>query len=165
MGIFKRVEVWIVLILLLGLVGYVLITASKPDADSPTDPGAAAENQVPFRIVGRELTRDYGNAKLELTLIFDNRGAELQPAPPDVRLQTADGNLVDPYFLAGDFPAPIPAGRETKLTLSHWLKPEHFTQSLELCIRSDCQPVKSAAPFDIESIKNQETRSLPSADW
>ncbi len=165
MAIFKRIEVWIVLVLLLGLAGYVIVTSSTGRSDSG---GGARDGDLEprLRIVARQLTRDYGNAKLDLTIVYDNRGGtELASTPPDIRLGAADGSEVDPFFLAGDFPPTIPAGRESRVTLAFWLQPEHFGQALELCVRDACVPVKSSAPFDIGSVENQGTREFGSADW
>lgn len=164
MAIFKRIEIWILLLLLVGGAVYVITSGSRGREGEGRI--VAEEGASRIRIEKMEVVRDYGNAKLDLRIRYDNTGgAELAASPPDIRLVTGDGEPVDVFFLAGDFPPSVPAGAVAEVTLRYWLKPEHFDQSLSLEIRGQSVPVKSARPFDLGALENQETRELEGIDW
>ena len=116
-------------------------------------------------VTGLTLTRDYGNARLDIAFNYDNRGGtEITLAPPAVVLRAGDEN-VPPFFLVGDFPDPLPADRRTTSTAKYWLEPEHFSQPITFEVNGESVALKSSEPFDIESLKNAEPTAVTLGNW
>lgn len=165
MSIFKRVEVWILAVLLVGGAVFVLLSSRKDGAEGDLG-GGGLDGGGRLTLVEAILERDYGNARLDLTVELDNRGRGPVPSgSPDTRLLTGSGDEVDPFFLAGDFPPDFEGGRRSRVTLKFWLKPEHFGGALTLDVRGDTLAIKSAEPFDLEALENGSPRTLGGAEW
>jgi len=169
MNVLKRPEVWILLILIVVGIAYVLVTSEKKGggddlADAPAQQGDVVAGRL--ELENLSLTRDYGNARLDITVAVDNRGrAEIRTVPPAVRLVTGGDEDVQPFFLAGDFPPDIPADARATVTLKYWLEPEHFAGALLLEISGDSIPVKPAQPFDLEQAENGAPRPVTPGKW
>ena len=164
MSILKRPEVWVLLILAVVGVGYVMTTGGG--GEDPADGGAGTAVVAGKLAVQKiELTRDYGNARLDLKIRYDNRGgAEIAVMRPDVALLRGDV-MVDEFFLAGDFPAPIAADSQGAAVLKYWLKPEDLTGALVLRVKGDTVVVKGEGTFDLESVENQKSVTLSAGQW
>lgn len=163
MSILKRPEVWVLLILAVVGVGYVVFSGGLDDRGEAAGSGAAGSGKLVLEKV--ELTRDYGNARLDLKVRYDNRGgAEIPLMRPGVALLRGD-LMVDEFFLAGDFPAPIAAGDEAVVTLKYWLKPKDLTGELVLSVRGETVVVKGVGEFDLESVENQKTVTVTAGSW
>ena len=164
MSVFKRPEVWVLLVLAIVGVGYVLTTGGG-GGDEDGGGGGASEGGK-LRVDKVVLERDYGNARLDITVRYDNRGGgEFQVARPAVALVRGDGAEVDEFFLAGDFPEPVTAGREVEVLLKFWLKPEDLGGELTLRVQGDEAVVKGAGAFDRESVENQASVELKAGAW
>ncbi len=166
MNLFKRIEVWILIGLIGGGIAFVLVTAGDPGAVDG-EIGGAGRGGGKFSIDQMLLARESDHARLDVGITYDNLGGgEIEAGPPNVRLITDSGDEVDPYFLAGAFPTVIAAGRRSPVTVKYWLGPAHFgTGGLRLEIRGESRPVKSAKPFNLESLGDGESRVLDGPDW
>ena len=134
---------------------------SGRDWSGPQGEGAGTINLV-------ELKRDYSNGVLALDISFKNStSVPVILQPPFARLLAAGDQPVFPYAIdAGSRPAPtIPPGQKMTFRLQYWLEPSHFTSPLDLVIGDQKLPVKSEAPFDIQSIPNQKTKTLTHPAW
>jgi hypothetical protein len=181
MSVWKRPEVWGLLVLVAG--GAVYIASSGGRGAGPDgaggDPGGTAgtaggtagtaggtAGAGRLRVESIELTRDYGNARLEIEVDYDNRGGpEVPLSPPDVVLETGGGEPVDPFFLAGDFPDPIAAGQRDRARLKFWLEPGQLGGALVLKVRGEAVQVKPDRPFDLGAVENQKTVRVEAGEW
>lgn len=167
MNVFKRIEVWILLLLVVGVVLWVLLSNGNSEdgggaGTSIASDGASSANAVSQRA----LTRDYGNAKLVLDFHFENHSSEpMLVAPPAVRLLDATGADIPPFFLPFTEHTEVAPGRREKVTQAYWLEAADLEGELWLEISGERLPVKDSSPFDLKSIDNQETREFDSPVW
>lgn len=181
MNILKRFEIW-VLVLIVGGVLAVVLTTGDDDGDDPATKGqrakaasgsSAMSPDSPFSVTASHLKRDFSSGVLEVHITYNNRtGGELELVPPTARLfsgsgpeSTEPGVEVSPFILAFSPPPTIPPGGDASANLKFWVEKEHLEGALWLRILDDTQLVKSAAPFDLESIPNQETAVFEGTDW
>jgi hypothetical protein len=167
MSVWKRPEVWVLLVLVVAGASYIVFSGGRGDGDGGGGSGGAgAPVEARLRVGSVELTRDYGNARLEIEIDYDNRsGPEIPLSPPDVVLETGAGEPVDPFFLAGDFPDPIAAGQRDRARLKFWLEPGQLDGALVLKVRGEAVQVKPARPFDLETVENQTTVTIEAGEW
>jgi hypothetical protein len=165
-NLFKRIEVILLLLLAVGGAVWVLSGSSKGDVYD-LDPqvqvgGESAEN----RVQRCTLERDHGNARLDLEFRFQNqKPRKLTLQPPQVRLMTAAGKEVAPFFLPFEPQPEIAAGGSQDVRLRYWLEKSDLQGALILEVQSEKLDVKSAAPFDLEKLKNKEPRSFTDTHW
>jgi hypothetical protein len=165
-NLFKRIEVILLLLLAVGGAVWVLSGSSNGDVYD-LDPqvkvgGESAEN----RVQRCTLERDHGNARLDLEFRFQNQKTrKLTLQPPQVRLMTAAGKEVAPFFLPFEPQPEIAAGGSQDVRLRYWLEKSDLQGALILEVQSEKLDVKSAAPFDLEKLKNKEPRSFTDTHW
>jgi hypothetical protein len=167
-NLFKRIEVIILLVLAAGGALWVLSDSGPADdEDSSTSSGTAPDDEPGANKLHRcTVERDYGNARLDIELRFANRGEKrLVMQPPQVKLVTDAGREVVPFFLPFDPVPEIPAGSTQDVRLRYWLEKADLQGGLKLVIGDDSIEVKSAAAFDLETLKNKEPRTFASSDW
>ncbi|MFV1994812.1 MAG: hypothetical protein ACC661_05195 [Verrucomicrobiales bacterium] len=183
MNIFRRPEFWILLLLLGGVIAFVLSsqdgnraddTPGASEAAPPPAPPESAVSSSPYAIEESRLLRDFGNAVLEIHLDVDNRENEtaLELSSPTARLlggpgadSGGSGEEIPAFFLAfAEVPTVPPGGRET-VVLKYWLESGHLESPLWLHVEETALPVKNRAPFELESIPNQESASFTTPDW
>ena len=166
MNLFKRIEVILLLLLAAGGAVWVLSGSSKGDVYD-LDPqvqagGESAEN----RVQRCTLERDHGNARLDLEFRFQNqKPRKLTLQPPQVRLMTAAGKEVAPFFLPFEPQPEIAAGGSQDVRLRYWLEKSDLQGALTLDVQGEKLDVKSAAPFDLEKLKNKEPRTFVDTHW
>jgi hypothetical protein len=181
MHIFKRVEVWFLLALIIAGLVFVLKSErshNEPDPLIPIvgPPDSSLPKAKSFSLNEIRLKRDYENAIIELSLTVDNKnGAEFQLIPPHAQLLAgpADdsnpdpGQLrpIEPFFLAFSPPPLIPAGQIASADLKYWLEPRDLLGPLWLQIQDERQLVKAAASFNLDSLENQSTTTVTPPDW
>ena len=122
MKLFKRIEVWILLLLVVGGLVYVLVNALGENggynANDPDEENSAG-NKNPgekLEILQVELERDYSNYLATVSFRYDNSdGKEPLDLKEDVVLKDPAGMTVPLYWL-GTMPPlePIPAGKNRK---------------------------------------------------
>ena len=167
---FKRIEVIILLLLAAGGAAFVLLSDhGSPDAGAPDEPpppaggAGASETDQLHRIT---IERDFGNARLDLEVRVVNRGtSKLVLQPPLVRLLTGDGREAPPFFLPFNPPAEVPAGSAQTVRLRYWLERADLNGALRLAIADESLEVKSAAPFDLDTLENKKPVVLGGAAW
>jgi hypothetical protein len=180
MNIFKRIEVWFLLALVVGGLAFVLNSEyherqaeSAPAIDPPVSEVPQAKT---VSLNETRLKRDYQNAVVEFSLTIDNKnGAEFQLIPPHARLfagppeesDPADDQLrpIEPFFLAFSPPPIIPAGQIASADLKYWLEPQDLLGPLWLQIRDQRYLVKSASSFNLDTMENQSTTTFSNPTW
>jgi len=161
MAFFKRVEVWV--LLLLGAVAALWVFLDQPSVEGDPEPIEVSETpsaETALVIHRCTLERDYGNARLDIELRYRNaspRALVLQP--PDVKLLTADGKEVPPFVLAVEKPPQIAAQTAQSVRLRYWLESTHLSGALTLDIRGSKAEVKTAAPLDLTKLENQKAKT------
>ena len=110
--------------------------------------------------------RDFGNGKLSIVLQADNPSDNPQPLqPPFVRLVSAAGEEIPPFFLAFNQPPTLEPGASKKVELSWWLEAAHLNQSLILHLGDRQVEIKNSNPVDLEPLENEKPYSLESNEW
>ncbi|MEN3944104.1 hypothetical protein WJU23_22570 [Prosthecobacter sp. SYSU 5D2] len=162
MSFFKRFEVWLLILLSLGATIWVFTTDSGPGNDDgdPQPISSSTSSDPVLKIHRSTLERDFGNARLDLELRYQNASPRpLSLQPPDVRLLTAEGKEVPPFMLATEKPPQIPAQTAQDVRLRYWLEKSHLQGALTLEIRGEKAEVKTAAPLDLESLENGKPKT------
>ena len=162
MSFFKRFEVWLLILLSLVATIWVFTTDSDSgdDVGDPQPISSSTSSDPILKIHRSTLERDFGNARLDLELRYQNaspRPFSLQP--PDVRLLTADGKEVPPFMLATEKPPQIPAQTAQDVRLRYWLEKAHLQGPLTLEIRGEKAEVKTATPLDLDSLENGKPKT------
>lgn len=166
MSFFKRIEVWVLLLLSIAAAVWVFTTDQKAAEDG--NPQSIAEGEVSqepgLKILRCSLERDYGNARLDIELRYRNASPRpLFLLPPDVRLLTAEGKEVPAFTLATEKAAQIPAQTAQDVRLRFWLEKGHLSGPLTLEIRGEKAEVKSSAAVSLDSLENGKPKSWPGA--
>ena len=165
MKLHQRAEVWVLVLGCIAAAVWVLLDNSG-DTPPGLDSKAPVTSAEPLRIHRCTLERDYGNARLDIELRFQNdapRPVTLQP--PDVRLLTESGAEVPPFILPVEPPPSVAAGTIQDVRLRFWLEREHLRGSLALHIRDASVPVKSQSPLNLDQLENGKPRSWTETDW
>lgn len=163
MHLFKRFEVWLLLI-----AGGIAILWSFQSNTPAGEGGPVAEMSAdsPLQLRRCTLERDFGNARLDLEIRYKNTSPRpLYLQPPDVRLINAAGKEVPPFILPAEKPASIEAQTTSDIRLRFWLEKTDLTGSLTLDIRGQTLEVKSSAPLDLEKLENKKPKVWTSANW
>lgn len=165
MAFFKRIEVWVLLLLGAGAAVWVFLDQPKLDGDpEPIEASETADAETALVIHRCTLKRDYGNALLDIELRYRNASPRtLVLQPPDVKLVTADGKEVPPFILAVEKPPQIAAQTAQSVRLRYWLESTHLSGALTLDIRGSKAEVKSAAPLDLTKLENQKSKTWQGA--
>lgn len=163
MGIFKRIEVWILLVLLGGGLIYVLTSGDSGN----TDPDNAASPAKTDKYVIKKLTlrRDYGNYELRLAVDYNNKGGGEIETASAAALIAESGRKIPAFFLAISPPPIIPADKREQVELKYWLEGDDLKGHLWLDILGSKIQVKANAAFDGESVPNGETKTISLPEW
>ncbi len=165
MKIHQRAEVWVLVLGCVAAAVWVLMDGASDPAAGSAAPGPVTAAE-PLRIHRCTLERDYGNARLDIELRYQNDSPRpLTLQPPDARLLTGSGDDVPPFVLPVEPPPSVAAGTAQDVRLRFWLEEEHLAGSLTLEIRDTSAPVKSGAPFNLERLENGKPRSWTGTDW
>jgi hypothetical protein len=158
MQFLKRFEVWLLLVIGLGAAVWVLTDKPSLEGDAVAlEPTEAVPALVIHRCI---LERDYGNARLDIELRYQNASPRpLILQPPDVRLLTTPGNEVPPFILASEKPPEISAQIAKNVRLRYWLDEAHLKGGLSLDIRGTKAEVKSDAALDLNQLENQKAKT------
>lgn len=163
MHLFKRFEVWLLLVAGVIAVGWSLQTDSTPVDDGPM---AEMKADLPLQLRRCTLERDFGNARLDLEIRYKNTSPRpLFMQPPDVRLINAAGKDVPPFILPVEKPANIEAQTTSDLRLRFWLEKADLAGALMLDIRGQKLEVKNNSPLDLEKLTNAKPKVWTSANW
>ncbi|MFO1484412.1 MAG: hypothetical protein U1F71_13720 [Verrucomicrobiaceae bacterium] len=163
MHLFKRFEVWLLI-----LAGGIAVWWSFQTNSSPRDdlPVAEMKADLPLQLRRCTLERDFGNARLDLEIRYKNNSPRpLFMQPPDVRLINAAGKDVPPFILPIERPASIEAQTTSDLRLRFWLEKADLVGPLTLDIRGQKLEVKNSAPLDLEKLENKKPKVWTSTGW
>ena len=183
LSIFKRIEVWILLVLAVAGLVYVLLSrqehhaerapqapppARQPARPAPTntapesayDPGGALE------VKSVRVKRNGGEYLTEIDFDYDNQTEETLRTIDAARLITASGKSLPAFFLAfTGAPAELPAKQRSAATVRFGLSSEDIIGELELDVGGQRKAIKSARSFDPEAIASRESKTFNSLDW
>lgn len=166
MQLFKRIELWVLLAAVIA--GLFFVFGSRhSDSDSTSDgtPMATAED-APLKLHRCILTRDYGNAQLDIELKVRNASAEkLVMAAPAVKLVGAKGREVPGFFLPFQPQPEVPAKTTEDVQLRYWLDKADLEGPLKLEVKGRTIEVKSPQSFDLLSMKNADKKSFNPGEW
>ena len=149
MRLLSRPEVWL-LILASGVAAWWALREPAPYATDAAEIASTTAPEATLRIHRCTLTRDFGNARLDIE--FHYRNASPRPLfmqPPDVKLLTTAGKEVPVFILPSERPPRIAEGASSDLRLRFWLEKEHLRAGLRLDIRGQSVEVKADAALEI----------------
>ncbi len=166
MQLFKRIELWILLLPL--VVGLFFVFGSRPHEGAgglPDAPNATAED-APLKIHRCVLTRDYGNGQLDIEVRLRNDSADkLVLQSPKARLLTEKGREVPGFFLPFQPQPEVPAKSTQDVELRYWLDAADLDGALKLDVNGKTVDVKSSKAFDLNSLKNTEKKTFSPSEW
>lgn len=168
MQFLKRIELWIFLVIVLA--GLFFVFRPHPrDAETGSDSGIStnsAATDAPLQIHRCVLTRDFGNAQLDIEVHVRNDGAQtLTLQPPDARLLTAKGREVPGFFLPFQQQPQVSAKSAGDVQLRYWLDSADLNDALKLDVKGQTVEVKSAKAFELNSMKNGDKRTINPGEW
>jgi hypothetical protein len=165
MRLLSRPEVWF-LLLVSAIAAWWALREPAPYAAEPAEAAATMTEDAVLRIQRCTLTRDFGNARLDVEFHFRNTAPRpLFMQPPDVRLLTSDGKEVPPFILPAERPPMVAEKASADLRLRFWLETAHLASGLRLDVRGQNVEVKSAEPFDLEKLENDQPKVWTSSKW
>ena len=163
----QKPEVWILLVASLAIAFWALKPPHEPsswDAGNGSDGLPATENPK-MQLLGGELVRDYGNARLDLLVRLKNESIHpLRLTAPKVRL-LADQREIPAFFLPAERPPEVAPKTTAEVKLRYWLEAGDLQKSLSLDVDGDSVPVKSAKAFALEPLENGQPVPLRGVDW
>ena len=183
MSIFKRIEVWLLLVLSVAGLVYVLLNqqedvaerfprtapATRPPASAA--PAAATKNPVfepggQLEVKGVRVDRNGGEYLTEVTFSYDNQSDRTLRTIDDAKLITASGKSLPVFFLAfKGAPPEFPAKQKSTATVRFELGGEDIIGELHLDVGGQRQPIKSPRSFDPEAIASRSSKTFNSPDW
>lgn len=173
MNLFKRVELWVLLAVVLGGMVWVFTSgpAEEDDAgeDSPprkTGTVVKGDPAKPLQVHRSVLERDYGNARLDIDVRIQNLGKDkLVLQTPQVRLLTGSGREIPGFFLPFEPQPEIAPGTTQDVQLRYWLEKKDLQEALTLEVSGNQAKVKGAGAFDLESLKSKEAKTFLPDSW
>jgi len=160
----QRVELWALLILVLGGLAWVFTHKHSEDAETPSDAGDS--NDGPLKVLRCTLNRDYGNARLDIDLRVRNDSAEkviLQA--PTVKLLASGGREVPSFFLPFDPQPAVPAHATQDVQLRYWLEAADLAGPLNLRWGDHSLEIKGSKPFDLKAVENRGKATFAAGQW
>ena len=151
MAFFKRVEVWVLLLLSGGVAVWVLSGDGNADLPPAWTVAEPSSNEPVLTLRGCTLERDYGNARLDLRVKVRNTTIRpLMLRPPMVKLLAGDEVEVAPFFLPAEMPPDVAAGRTSEVVLRYWLEEAELVQPLVLVVNDARLTIKGAGSVALE---------------
>lgn len=169
MNFLKRIELWILLLLVIGGIAYVFTSrpGEEDDVTPANSPSLTVKNsEEPLQLRRSSLKRDYQNARLDLTVRVRNDSATPLPMQsPKVKLLTGKGREVPSFFLPFEKQPEVAAKSTEEVQLRYWLEASDLQGGLSLDVEGKILLIKSAKPLDINTLKNAEEKVLAGTDW
>lgn len=175
MSVFKRAEIWVLVVLCAAATWYVL-RLEPADRDGLSENAAAAPSSTetapealpsPHRLSQVLLSREAsGELILEITVQAHNQGEDsLEITAESVPLETGDGSRVPALFTPFDAPVTLEPGDQALVSLRYWAGDELLDETLALRLEGATVPVKAARPFDPDSLGAGEHLRFSSPEW
>jgi hypothetical protein len=185
LNVFKRIEVWILLVLTVAGLVFVLLNrepttedsgfanSSKPGRVSPgiaatpdANASSAPSNDTLLEIKNVSLRREGEHFLAEVKFVFNNQTAQPVRTIEDAKLITGGGESIPVFFLAfTGAPPEIPATKKSQASLHFSLRGETIVGALALDIGGHRAPIKSSRSFDPESIADNQSKTFNQLDW
>lgn len=179
MAFFKRIEVWVLLLISAVLIWFVLGSEDPDDGRDRPDPvvkkelGKADALPVPpqserLRLNEIEVARQGDHLVVSLLVAGQSREPRAEPLNEETaRLVTGTGAAVPWFFLAFDAAPALPAKQETGETtrLRYWLPAAQSNEALWLEIDGERLPVKEAGAFPWQKLADNEAEIFSSSQW
>ncbi len=169
----RRIEVWILLLVIAALAAWALWP--RPEAGEGArvagEETAAGADGPRFEIRAIELERDYGNARLDIEVMFENRRpSTLTLQPPEVQLFAGDPDAdeaveVPDFFLAFESRPQIAGGSTQQVRLRYWLEAHHLLGPLVLRIGDHERTIKTAEPVALDGLDNRSRQPMRGGPW
>lgn len=178
MAFFKRVEVWVLLVLSAALIWFVLGSEPRKEDDpkpGPQDRKIAKADQPKsppaperVRLEATEVTRQGDHLVVSVAVSGHSRSNRAEPLDDTkARLVTASGAEVPWFFLAFDptptLPAPRAEGEPVRLRF--WLPAAQSGEALWLEIDGERLPVKEAGAFPWRDLADNQAEVFSSSRW
>lgn len=127
--------------------------------------GGEAVVESKATMLGGALERDYGNARLDLTVRVRHDGIHpLVMKAPQVRLMAGERE-VPSFFLPAERLPEVAPKTTTEVTLRYWLETTDLQGPLALEVDGEKVPVKSATAFDLATLENGKPKALRGVEW
>jgi hypothetical protein len=165
MQLFKRIELWILLIgLIVGL--FFVLRPKNHGEDGSAELSTAVESDAPLKIHRCVLTRDYGNAQLDVEVrVRNDRADKLVLQSPNAKLLADKGREVPSFFLPFQQQPEVPAKSSQDVELRYWLDAGDLEGALKLEVNGKTVDVKSSKAFNLNTLKNTEKKTFSPSDW
>jgi hypothetical protein len=177
LSIFKRTEVWILLVLTVAGLVFVLLSResderqdSPPepiDAPPPTDTGPAEfEAAGPIEIKSVTVKHEQDIFLAEVNFRYDNQTDATISTLDQAKLVTATGKSTPVFFLAfTGAPPNLRPMMKSDLSLRFSVRGEDLVGELTLAIGDQRATVKSKRSFDPETIGQLQVKTFNTLDW
>ena len=149
MPIYKRVEIWVLLVLVCAGIVVVLMTQGGGNGSGIGDSdGISPEKAEPPLAFTLQRAEIHPEGPLELDVLYRNEGTEeIQLNPPTVRVLNEQGGELPLFFLAFAPPPVAPAGEDTLITLRYrWTDADG--KDLTLVIEDEEVPISLGSSTD-----------------
>lgn len=166
MHLLKRIELWILLLLIAA--GLAWVFTSGNGEDDPGDDGTAQveDSGAPLRLHRCVLKRDYANARLDIELRVRNDSPDtLAMQAPKVKLLTGKGREVPSFFLPFDAVPEVAPKSTQDVQLRYWLETADLQGALSLEVDGKTLEVKGDKAFDLTAVKNGEEKVIGQGEW
>lgn len=185
MNVFKRIEVWILLVLTAAGLVFVLLSRQEelakrgpgtrdvggeglpvPAANPAPAQAAAFEPGGQLEVAGVRVNRSGREYLTEVEFSYDNPSEKPLRTFEEAKLITSSGEALPAFFLAFTEPPPeLPAKQRSDATVRFLLHSEDIIGELTLDVGGQRKQIKSARSFDPEAIASRGSRSFDSTDW
>lgn len=176
MAFFKRVEVWVLLVISGGLVWFVLSSGKPGDRGERSQPTPVVAVSTPgvgklaphLRVDEIRLTRQGDHLVVSLQVSGRVRAQQATAlTEATARLVTGGGAVVPWFFLAFDGPPVLPGqeGRLEPVHLRFWLPGSQSRETLWLEIDGERLAVKESGSFPWQRLGENEEAIFSSSGW
>lgn len=169
MPLFKRIEIWVLLAVIVAGLAFVFARRHPDAAEAESSnrvPAAQSEIRVPLKIHRCTLERDYGNARLDIELRVQNGSTEKWTfQSPKVRLMNSVDREIPSFFLPFETQPEVPAQSTQDVQLRYWLDAADLKGPLKLEVNGNTVEVKGATAFDLMTMKNAEKKIFNLGEW
>lgn len=165
---FKRIEIWLLLALMIAGLIWVFTSRSSEESVEDSTPSftGTVTREAPLKLHRSVLKRDYGNARLDIDIrVFNSSAESLVMNPPKVKLLTAKNTEVASFFLPFEKLPEVPANSTQDVQLRYWLESEELNGSLTLEIDGQKLEVKDSTPLQLDSLPNGTDQIYSSTRW
>lgn len=161
----RRIELWLLFAVIAAGLIFVFASRHRDDEDAGGAPPAPADDP-PIVLHRCVIERDRGNARLDIELRLRNDRSEmLVLQPPKARLLAASGRDIPAFFLPFEELPEVPPKTTRDVQLRYWLEAADLQGALKLEVDRGTVDVKSAKPFDLETLKNGDRKTFGAGEW